>query len=417
MKSLIPKDIRAKTLSNITVVCVGIALAVTLLHLGEIWAAFKTVIRTIAPFIIGFMIAFLLMPIVSRAETFFNETLFRHKPHPKLSRAIATIIAYVVFLSLLSGFFAILVPQLITSVKSILQYIANFVSMNRETINQLLLKYEFLSIEGEQLVIAWENVVSQLMNYTSVLVNNLMAISSSIYTLVFQMLVGMIAAFYLLMDREKYCAQVKKLCYSLFKPSTCETLIYWTRRAHKIFSGFIIGKILDSMIIGVICYVCMLLFRIEYPLLISVIVGFTNIVPFFGPLIGAIPSALILLLINPLSALWFLVFILILQQIDGNVIGPFIMGDYVGLSPFFIMLAIMIGSGLFGFAGMLLSVPVFALIYAIVKASTEARLRARNLPTESSAYEKAPENLPLPQPQETTENLQHKDETDETPDI
>ena len=415
MKSLIPKDIRAKTLSNITVVCVGIALAVTLLHLGEIWAAFKTVIRTIAPFIIGFMIAFLLMPIVSRAETFFNETLFRHKPHPKLSRAIATIIAYIVFLSLLSGFFAILVPQLITSVKSILQYIANFVSMNRETINQLLLKYEFLSIEGEQLVIAWENVVSQLMNYTSVLVNNLMAISSSIYTLVFQMLVGMIAAFYLLMDREKYCAQVKKLCYSLFKPSTCETLIYWTRRAHKIFSGFIIGKILDSMIIGVICYVCMLLFRIEYPLLISVIVGFTNIVPFFGPLIGAIPSALILLLINPLSALWFLVFILILQQIDGNVIGPFIMGDYVGLSPFFIMLAIMIGSGLFGFAGMLLSVPVFALIYAIVKASTEARLRARSLPTESSAYEKAPENLPLPP--EATENLQQKDETDETPDI
>ena len=248
-------------------------------------------------------------------------------------------------------------------------------------------------------MIAWENVVSQLMNYTSLLVNNLMAISSSIYTLVFQMLVGMIAAFYLLMDREKYCAQVKKLCYGLFKPSTCETLIYWTRRAHKIFSGFITGKILDSMIIGVICYVCMLLFRIEYPLLISVIVGFTNIVPFFGPLIGAIPSALILLLINPLSALWFLVF----------------MGDYVGLSPFFIMLAIMIGSGLFGFAGMLLSVPVFALIYAIVKASTEARLRARNLPTESSAYEKAPENLSLPQ--EITEKTHQKDETDETPDI
>ena len=415
MKSLIPKEIRARTLSNITVVCVGIILAVTLLHLSQIWAAIKTVLHTITPFLIGFIIAFLLMPIVNRVETLFNQVLFKHKPHPKLSRAIATIIAYVVFLSLLSGFFAILVPQLITSVKSILQYIANFVSMNRETINQLLLKYEFLSIEGEQLVIAWENVVSQLMNYTSLLVNNLMAISSSIYTLVFQLLVGMIAAFYLLMEREKYCAQVKQLCYSLFKPSTCETLIYWTRRAHKIFSGFIIGKILDSMIIGVICYVCMLLFRIEYPLLISVIVGFTNIVPFFGPLIGAIPSALILLLINPLSALWFLVFILILQQIDGNVIGPFIMGDYVGLSPFFIMLAIMIGSGLFGFAGMLLSVPVFALIYAIVKASTEARLRARSLPTESSAYEKAPENLPLPP--EATENLQQKDETDETPDI
>ena len=393
MKSLIPNEIRAKTLSNIIVVCVGIALAVTLLHLGEIWSAFKAVIHTIAPFIIGFIIAFLLMPIVSRAEKLFNRLLFKRKPHPKLVRAIATIIAYVIFLSLLSGFFAILVPQLITSVKSILQYIGNFISMNRETINQLLLKYEFLSIEGEQLVIAWENVVSQLMNYTSLLVNNLMAISSSIYTVVFQLLVGMIAAFYLLMDREKYCAQVKKLCYGLFKPSTCETLIYWTRRAHKIFSGFITGKILDSMIIGIICYVCMLLFKIEYPLLISVIVGFTNIVPFFGPLIGAIPCILILLLINPLSALWFAVFILILQQLDGNVIGPFIMGDYVGLSPFFIMLAIMVGGGLFGFPGMLLGVPVFALIYAMVKEGTEARLKTNRLPTESSAYEGAPENL------------------------
>ncbi|MBQ9040748.1 MAG: AI-2E family transporter [Clostridia bacterium] len=410
MKSLIPKEIRAKTLSNIIVVCIGIALAVTLLHLGEIWGAIKAVLRTIAPFLIGFIIAFLLMPIVNRVEKLFNQVLFKHKPHPKLSRAIATIIAYVVFLSLVSGFFAILVPQLITSVKSILQYIANFVSMNRETINQLLLKFEFLSIEGEQLVIAWENVVSQLMNYTSLLVNNLMAISSSIYTLVFQLLVGMIAAFYLLMEREKYCAQVKKLCYAIFKPSTCETLIYWTRRAHKIFSGFITGKILDSMIIGIICYVCMLLFRIEYPLLISVIVGFTNIVPFFGPLIGAIPCVLILLLINPLSALWFTVFILILQQLDGNVIGPFIMGDYVGLSPFFIMLAIMVGGGLFGFPGMLLGVPVFALIYAMVKATTEARLRAQGLPTQSSDYEGAPENIPR-------KILRKEDEANEASDI
>ena len=393
MKSLIPKEIRARTLSNIIVVCVGIALAVTLLHLGEIWGAFKAVLRTIAPFLIGFIIAFLLMPIVNRAEKLFNQIFSKRNPHPKLCRAIATIIAYVVFLSLLSGFFAILVPQLITSVKSILQYIGNFVSMNRETINQLLLKYEFLSIEGEQLVIAWENVVSQLMNYTSLLVNNLMAISSSIYTLVFQLLVGMIAAFYLLMDKEKYCAQVKKMCYGAFKRSTCERLIYWTRRAHLIFSGFITGKILDSLIIGIICYLCMLLFRIEYPQLISVIIGFTNIVPFFGPLIGAIPCVLILLLVNPLSALWFVVFIIILQQIDGNVIGPFILGDYVGLSPFLIMLAIIVGSGLFGFAGMVLSVPLFALIYAIVQATIELRLQRKNLPVESSFYESAPEGL------------------------
>lgn len=393
MKSFIPQDMRGRTLSNIVVVCVGISLAALFMHLKELWSALATLLHAIMPFIIGFAIAFLLMPIVGRVEKTLDKALFRKKPHHKLARVIATVAAYIVFIAALAGFFAILVPQLITSIKSILQYVGNFVSSNRETINQLLLKYEFLSIEGEKLVIAWENVVSQAMSYTSLLVDHLMAISSSIYTVVFQLFVGMIAAFYLLMDKEKFCAQIKKLCYSLFKPRTCELLIYWTRRAHRIFAGFITGKILDSLIIGVICYVCMLIFRIEYPLLISVIVGVTNIIPFFGPFIGAIPCMLILLLVNPLSALWFLVFIVILQQLDGNLIGPFILGDYVGLSPFLIMLAIMIGSGLFGFAGMLLSVPLCALVYAIVKTTMEARLQQRNLPTESDFYIKAPENL------------------------
>lgn len=404
MKSLIPQDLRGKTLSNIIVVCVGIALAVTLLHLGQIWASVRAVLHTLTPFFLGFAIAFLLMPIVNRAEGLFNRFLFRRKPHPKLSRAIATIIAYIVFLALLSGFFSIVVPQLVTSVKSIIQYIGNFIAVNRETINQLLLKYEFLSIEGEQLVIAWENVASQAMNYTSLVLDNLMAISSSVYTLVFHLLVGMIAAFYLLMDKEQFCAKVKKLCYGLFRRDTCERLIYWTRRAYMIFSGFITGKILDSLIVGVICYICMLIFGIEYPLLISVIVGVTNVIPFFGPFIGAIPSGLILLIVNPMSALWFLVFILILQQIDGNLIGPFVLGDYVGLSPLLIMLAILVGSGLFGFAGMLLSVPLFALVYAIVRAIVETRLRDKHLPDDAKFYENAPENL-------------REENTDETPDI
>ena len=393
MKSLIPQDMRAKTISNIIVVCTGILLAVTLIHLGQVMEVLKRVFHTIMPFLVGFCISFLLLPIVNRVEKLIDRLVSRRKPHPRLSRVLAAIIAYIILIALLSGFFAILVPQLITSVKSILQYVTNFVSVNRETINQLLVKFEFLSIEGEQLVIAWENVVSQAMNYTSLLLDNLMAISSSIYTLVFQVFVGMIAAFYLLMEKEKFCAQAKKLCYSLFKPKTCEVLIYWTRRANRIFAGFITGKIMDSLIIGMLCYICMMLFRIEYPLLISVIVGITNIIPFFGPFIGAIPSALILLLVNPLSALWFLVFILILQQLDGNVIGPFILGDYVGLSPFWIMLSIMVGGGMFGFAGMLLSVPLFALVYAIVRATIEGRLKSRNLPTSTEAYAGAPENM------------------------
>ena len=397
MKPWITEEYRARTRSNIVVAAAAILMVAAVYYFGTLWGYVRSFVDTIMPFLIGFALAFLLLPIVNRVERFNDRVFFRKKPHPRLNRALSTAVAVIVLLALVAGFMAILVPQLITSVKSILQYAGSFISMNSDRINEFLLKHEFLSIEGEKLVIAWENVVSQMMNYTNLLVNNIktitVGITSGVYTVVFHFLVGLIAAFYLLMDKETFCAQVKKLCYAMFKPSTCETLIYWTRRAHKIFAGFITGKILDSIIIGLICYACMLLFRIEYALLISVIVGITNIIPFFGPFIGAVPSVLILLLVNPWSALWFVIFILILQQLDGNVIGPFILGDYVGLSAFWIMLAIVIGGGLFGFAGMLLGVPVFALAYAILRTVAEERLREKNLPVDSSAYANAPERI------------------------
>ena len=397
MRPWITEETQARTRSNLVVAASSILLIAAMYYFGTLWGYISSLFDTLMPFLIGFALAFLLLPVVNRVERFNNRVFFKKKPHPKLNRALSTAVAVLLLLALVAAFIAILVPQLITSIKSILQYAGSFISMNSERINEFLLKYEFLSIEGEKLVIAWENVVSQLMNYTNLVINNVKAITlgitSGVYTVVFRFLVGLIAAFYLLMDKETFCAQVKKLCYAAFKESTCETLIYWTRRAHKIFAGFITGKIMDSIIIGIICYVCMLLFRIEYALLISVIVGLTNIIPFFGPLIGAIPSVLILLLVNPLSALWFTVFVLILQQLDGNVIGPFILGDYVGVSAFWIMLAIVIGGGLFGFGGMLLGVPVFALVYAIVRTLAETRLRQKNLPVDSAAYADAPEKL------------------------
>lgn len=397
MKPWITEETRARTRSNIVVVAVAILLIASVYYFGTLWGIVTSVFESALPFLIGFAIAFLLLPIVNRMETFFNRVFFRKKPHPRLNRGLSTAVAVIVLLLLVAGFLAIMLPQLVRSVKSILQIASKFIAIHADEINDFLLKFEFLSFDGEKLVIAWENIITELVNNISLLMNNIkviaFGISSGIYAVIFHFLVGVIAAFYLLMDKETFCAQVKKLCYSLFKPATCETLIYWTRRAHKIFAGFITGKILDSMIIGVICYLSMLVFRIEYALLISVIVGITNIIPFFGPFIGAVPSVLILLLVNPWSALWFAVFIVILQQLDGNVIGPFILGDYVGLSAFWIMIAIVVGGSLFGFAGMLLGVPVFALVYAILRTLAEVRLREKGLPTDSKAYADAPEKL------------------------
>lgn len=424
MKRLIPPEERGRTISLIVVVCTGIAFAIALLHLNRVWGVVSTVVYAALPFIIGFAIAFLLLPVVRKVEGFFVKLVFRRKPHPRLSRILAVSLAYVLLLAVVTAFFAILVPQLIASISSILQYIAGFdltrfISRTASGISQWLSGIHLLGIEGAQLAAAWDesvarfmanlsasdsadivnyssSVLSLILNYSSDVLNGVMTLSGNIYTVLFQLFIGLISAFYLLADKETFCAQLKKLLYAMFKPQTCDTLIYWTRRANRIFAGFISGKIIDSTIIGVICYIGMLVFGIEYPLLISVIVGFTNLIPFFGPYIGAIPSILILLLVNPLSALWFLVFIIILQQIDGNVIGPFILGDQLGLSAFWIMVAILVSGRLFGFMGLLLGVPVFALAYAITRTAVDARLQKRGLPRATAEYENYPEREPEP---------------------
>ena len=394
MKDLIPQELRGRTLSNIVVLCSGIALAALIINFGRIWKVLGEVMDAAAPFLVGFAFAFLLLPVVNRLERLLGNTLFRRRPHPKLARVLSTAVAVLLLLALIVGFFAILVPQLVNSIKMVVPLVVQGIQEESEFINDLLLKYNFLTLEGEQLVISWDTVVSRILNYRNVLLDSIVAISGSIYTMVFQFLVGLIAAVYLLLDKERFCAIGKKICYALFKPETCETLVYWARRANTIFAGFISGKVLDSLIIGAICYVGLLLMRIEYPVLISVIIGLTNVIPFFGPYIGAIPSILILLLIHPMSALWFTIFIIVLQQLDGNVIGPFILGDYVGLSAFWIMVAILIGGGLFGFVGMLLSVPVFALIYAIVRTLLDNKLKKKGLSTDVERYVGAPETLP-----------------------
>ena len=165
------------------------------------------------------------------------------------------------------------------------------------------------------------------------------------------------------------------------------------RRSNQIFSGFISGKIFDSIIMGVLCYIFMRLFKMEYPELVSCIFGITNIVPFFGPIMGGVIGTLLLLIVNPTTAIWFALLALILQQVDGNIIGPHILGTSIGLSAFWIMLAILVGGGIFGFAGMLLSAPVFAIIYALMRALVNFRIQKRGLPLDSGAYRNAPDSL------------------------
>ena len=208
----------------------------------------------------------------------------------------------------------------------------------------------------------------------------------SFFSAAWNLVIGLIISVYILASKEKFCAQIKKIFYSMFGAKAANDFIDNLRFANNKFSGFIVGKLVDSFIIGILCFLCCLLFKFDYPVLIALIIGVTNIIPFFGPIFGALPCAILLFMISPIKALYFLLFIIALQQFDGNILGPKILGNSTGVSGFWVIISITFFGGIWGVPGMILGVPIFAVIYAIIKHFVERRLRIRKLPAETTRY-------------------------------
>jgi predicted PurR-regulated permease PerM len=187
-------------------------------------------------------------------------------------------------------------------------------------------------------------------------------------------------------SKETLIAQLKKALYAVCKKETASEMVRFARESHRIFSSFINGKLIDSLIIGILCFIGMSIIGFEFTMLISFIVGCTNVIPFFGPFLGAIPSVMILLMVDPWQALWFTIFVFVLQQLDGNVIGPKILGDSTGLPALWVMFAILVGGGIFGIIGMFIGVPAFAVIYKFTKEYLEKKLESKNLPEQTESY-------------------------------
>lgn len=399
MKLLLDREQRAGVLPTIFVIFVTILLLAALYYFSHIWAFLGKLLSLLSPFFIGFAIAFMLNPLRTGVLRLLRRFVFRKDNHPRLARGIAAAVSLAVLMGIVVLFLNFVLPQIYKSLESIYRYVTLFLKQNEDTINRILLRYNFLNMDEGSLSLAWENIVSsQFKNITTVLYT-LINVSGSAVNFVYRLLVGSITAFYLMLDQEILLARFKKLTYALFSAERSDTLVFWARKSNHIFSGFISGKVLDSLIIGALCYLFMTIVGWPYAVLISCIVGVTNIIPFFGPFIGWVPGALIMLMDSPMRVLWFSIFILVLQQIDGNIIGPFILGDSVGVSALSIMVSIVVGSGLFGFVGMLLAVPVYALCYAIIKAHTYEKLRRKGLPTDTNKYVGLAPVVPDTQPQ------------------
>lgn len=208
----------------------------------------------------------------------------------------------------------------------------------------------------------------------------------SVTSRVMSFVVGIIISIYVLMGKERFFAQSKKLLSALIPTPAVDRIVQITHQSHEIFSGFISGKILDSCIVGLLCFIGMVIFRWPYAVLISVMVGVTNVIPYFGPFFGAIPSVLIMLIVDPVKAIWLALFILALQQLDGNVIGPKILGNSTGLSAFWVIFSITVFGSLFGVVGMFIGVPLFAVIYSLVRQFCEWRLSCKGMPTGTADY-------------------------------
>ena len=335
--------------------------------------ALSTLTGILMPFIYGAVIAYLLKPVCNTVEDFLQR--FFPEKMKGLVNALSVALTILFGLLLVYALFMMIVPQLVTSITT-LYYTAqaNFTKFvrwannlefieNNETVRNML-NSAYTTIRNLDLE-AWakENVVPYMQNILSGVGLGVL----SFVTMAKNLIIGIIVAIYLLASRKRFVQQAKLILYSLVKPRWADLITEEVRYADKMFGGFINGKIMDSAIIGVLCYIGCLIFKFPSALLVSVIIGVTNVIPFFGPFIGAIPATLLILIQNPIKALWFILFVLVLQQLDGNVIGPKILGNTTGLSSFWVLFAILLFGGLWGFVGMIIGVPLFAVIYDVIK--------------------------------------------------
>jgi len=341
---------------------VGIYFAI--LNLSVFIGLLKDLGNVLTPFMYGLILAFLMSPIVSFFEVKAFAS-FKWKKNTK--RVTSVLLSLLITFEIIILFFSFIIPQLIISLSSISEKLPEYIVIVEDLLGEWLVSYR---LDNEWVNLLLDSSEDLLVNFLKTIQGYLPLIldySWQFTKMIFNLLLGIAIAMYVLIDRERFSLQAKKFIYFITNQKTGDYLIDLSRLSSNMIHRFILGKMLDSSIIGVICYVGMLILGLSYPLLLSVIVGVTNMIPVFGPFIGAIPGALILLLVDPFQALWFILFIILLQQFDGNYLGPRILGDSMGLPSLWIMFAIVVGGGYFGVVGMFLGVPIFAVIYIVTK--------------------------------------------------
>lgn len=397
-------------LTAFLVVLGGFAGYYVIFHLEKLSLAVKNIFSVLMPIIDGFILAYLLSPIVNTMERVITTPFFefiKKGDKKNQKRFFSIVITDVLVIWALVSFFSIVIPQIANSIRTILEQFPSYINTLSLWLSKLLgdnpefqnsVMEIFNDFTGDFTTLINNKIMPQLKNFNNIiemmsqlngLFNVISSVSMSVYSIfkeVWNLLIGFIISIYLLASKELFAAQAKKIVYAFCSVNRANRFISNVRFAHKTFGGFFVGKIMDSIIIGFICFAGTSILGTPFSVLISVIIGVTNIIPFFGPFLGAIPSTLLILFVNPLQALYFVIFVIILQQVDGNIIGPKILGSSTGLSSFWVIFAITLFGGLWGIFGMVVGVPIFAIFFAFLKSLIETRLTSKNLSADTGKY-------------------------------
>lgn len=346
----------------------------------------SSIISTLQPFIIGAVIAYLLNFILVFVEERMLSKNKLNKLKPKSKRAIGLLLTYMVAFILLALFIQFVLPQLVESMLGLVNDIPTYLT----NLSDLLTKYtKDLNVDKEYLDIAVTKLTDFINYFISVAAGLLPVVGQAlgiVASSIWNIVLGVIISIYLLIDKEKFCALGRKVVCAVFNEKHSKRILQLVDRSNDTFGKFLSGKIIDSAIIGVLTFVVLTIFKMPYVLLISVIIGITNIIPFFGPFFGAIPATIIILFVSPIKALWFILIIIVIQQLDGNIIGPKILGDSIGISAFWILFSLLVAGKFLGLVGMIIGVPLFAIIYSIIKEVIEEKLDKKGLPINTNDY-------------------------------
>lgn len=367
-----------------------IVFAVVLFNYKVVLGFGGKLLSILGPFIYGAAFAYLLNPILRFLEKKVFPRKWKEKVPAKFVRGICIFFTFAIVIALLGVFVNAVLPELVKSLTGLINNIPSYIDAANDFIEKtfanLIESKTFTQAQLDQVIGKVEEMLSKSLTMLSNALPALIDFTRSFTTGVMNTVIGIIVSIYILMSKEMFFAQGKKVLHAFLSDDAVGKIRQVFKKTDETFGGFITGKILDSAIIGVLCYLGMLILRMPYAVLISVIVGVTNVIPYFGPFIGAIPSILLLLFVDPLKAVWFGIFVLALQQFDGNILGPKILGGTTGLSAFWVIFAILVGGGTMGVLGMFIAVPLFAVIYTFAKGYIETRLQKKGKPTATKDY-------------------------------